>query len=161
MTLDKINQWLSLIANFGVIAGIVFLGLEVQQNSNAIQAQTYQSRTEATQEMMIAIMDSERVAPLFAEIDTDLFPSDLQKIENLDPESRLRVMAFYYWTRLQIDNLLYQHERGFLDDEYRDEVIARAISGFAPIWKELDVLATARPEFRAAIEEYSKAEEKP
>jgi len=44
---DRLNRWLTLSANFGVIAGIVFLGFEIQQNSDAINAQAYQSRTEA------------------------------------------------------------------------------------------------------------------
>jgi len=32
MDLDKINKWLTLVANFGVVAGIFFLAIEVRQN---------------------------------------------------------------------------------------------------------------------------------
>lgn len=46
MNLDKINHWLVLVANVGVVAGIVFLAIEIQQNTNAIQTQTYQSLME-------------------------------------------------------------------------------------------------------------------
>jgi len=38
MSLDGINKWLALAANLGVLAGIVFLGLEVRQNSEALLA---------------------------------------------------------------------------------------------------------------------------
>lgn len=34
MKIQKLNNWLTLLANVGVIAGIVFLGIEVQQSSN-------------------------------------------------------------------------------------------------------------------------------
>jgi len=34
MELDKLNRWLTLLANFGVVACIVFLGLEVHQNQS-------------------------------------------------------------------------------------------------------------------------------
>ena len=46
MNIDKLNQWLTLLANIGVLAGIVFLALELQQNSQLMQAQTRDSITE-------------------------------------------------------------------------------------------------------------------
>ncbi len=44
--MNKLNERLTLIANLSVVAGIVFLGLELQQNTQAIQAQTRDSITE-------------------------------------------------------------------------------------------------------------------
>ena len=38
--MDKLNQWLTLIANVGVLVGIFFLAFEVQQNTTAIRSQT-------------------------------------------------------------------------------------------------------------------------
>ena len=35
MNADKVNKWLTLAANIAVIAGIVFLALELNQNSRA------------------------------------------------------------------------------------------------------------------------------
>jgi hypothetical protein len=32
MDLDRLNRWLNLLANIGVVAGIVFLAIEVGQN---------------------------------------------------------------------------------------------------------------------------------
>ena len=39
MNLDSANGWLTLIANIGVIAGIVFLALELRQNNDLMGAQ--------------------------------------------------------------------------------------------------------------------------
>lgn len=39
MNLDRLNRWLTLAANIGVIAGIVFLGIELQQNNRLSAAQ--------------------------------------------------------------------------------------------------------------------------
>ena len=33
MNIDRINPWLSLVANVGVIAGFIFLAVEIRQNS--------------------------------------------------------------------------------------------------------------------------------
>jgi hypothetical protein len=47
MDLNKANQWLTLAANLGVIAGIIFLGLEVRQNTQAQLAESRQQMMEA------------------------------------------------------------------------------------------------------------------
>ena len=38
--MDKLNQWLSLIANVGVLIGIFILAFEIQQNTQMMRAQT-------------------------------------------------------------------------------------------------------------------------
>lgn len=40
--LKMTNEWLSLIANLGVLAGIIFLAIEIQQNTNIARATAYQ-----------------------------------------------------------------------------------------------------------------------
>lgn len=51
MDADKINRWLMLVANISVVAGIVFLGIEVRQNTESqeefirlARANAYQAR---------------------------------------------------------------------------------------------------------------------
>jgi len=38
MNAELLNKWLSVIGNIGVILGIVFLGLEIQQNTQMIRS---------------------------------------------------------------------------------------------------------------------------
>ena len=42
MDLDRLNKWLTLLANFGVVAGIIFLAVEVRQNQ-ALLEQSHQT----------------------------------------------------------------------------------------------------------------------
>jgi len=37
---DRFNKWLSLSANFAVVAGIIFLGVELKQNNRLLQQQS-------------------------------------------------------------------------------------------------------------------------
>ena len=37
MKLDNLNKWLTLLANFGVIAGVIFLAVEVRQNQITLE----------------------------------------------------------------------------------------------------------------------------
>lgn len=46
MTFKKLNTWFTLFANLGVIAGIVFLGFEIQQNTDMVRAQTRDNMAE-------------------------------------------------------------------------------------------------------------------
>jgi hypothetical protein len=46
MRMKKLNEWLTLFANIGVIAGIAFLGFEIRQNTAMIKSQTRDSITE-------------------------------------------------------------------------------------------------------------------
>ena len=46
MNISAINEGVSLIANIGVIGSIVFLGLEMQQNTAMMQSQTRNSIVE-------------------------------------------------------------------------------------------------------------------
>jgi len=40
MNAEKLNHWLGLGANLGVLIGIIFLAIELQQNNELLQAQT-------------------------------------------------------------------------------------------------------------------------
>lgn len=106
MKSDKINRWLSLGANFGVIAGIIFLGIEIQQNNQLL-------RNEARYNMMLNVNDgtSNRAA------DADLMAirvkaingEDLSQIESLRLEEDVRsTLVNWVWE-------FEQYELGFID----------------------------------------------
>ena len=50
--MSKLNERLTLVANLSVIAGIVFLAVEMRQNTEAIQAQTRDAITEKQMEYL-------------------------------------------------------------------------------------------------------------
>lgn len=50
MDLDKVNKWLTLVANFAILAGLVFVALEIQQNTSAIRSAAVQEATNIARE---------------------------------------------------------------------------------------------------------------
>lgn len=50
MKLEQLNEWLTLAANVGVIAGIVFLAIEIQQNTESIEQNTRIARANAAKD---------------------------------------------------------------------------------------------------------------
>jgi len=49
MRADKMNSWLSLAANIGVVIGLILLTIEIGQNTEMMRAQINQSRTRGEQ----------------------------------------------------------------------------------------------------------------
>lgn len=65
MNVDQLNRWLTLLANVGVIAGIVFLGAELQQNNDLLTAQARAVRVQI-QTDFLGDMEQEATAELVA-----------------------------------------------------------------------------------------------
>ncbi len=64
MNLDKLNGWLSLFASFGVIAGLIFLGYEIRQNTIQLRAEASYSMNEALSMVNAGVYND----PVFADI---------------------------------------------------------------------------------------------
>lgn len=64
MKTKKVNKWITLIANLGVVGGLVFVGLEIQQNTTQIRADASYSINEALSNLNSAIYND----PIFADI---------------------------------------------------------------------------------------------
>lgn len=85
--MEKLNSWLSLVANLAVVGGIVFLALEVRQNSDALSASTYQSMAIEQAQFNQNFMNRE-IAQILAAIDSggfeDLSPVQRYQLNGLD-----------------------------------------------------------------------------
>jgi hypothetical protein len=112
MKLNNLNTWLSLTANVGVLLGIIFLAVEIQQNTNMMQAQTSESITD-------------KQLNWYLETGTDPYSSDIlvrggavKDLNSvLDPQEInsyfLLVNAlFRIW-----ENEIYQYKRGLYSEE--------------------------------------------
>ena len=65
MKLSTINESISIIANIGVIASIVFLGLEMRQNTSMIKSQTRDAMTEKQMQFFAALVENEEIAEIW------------------------------------------------------------------------------------------------
>ena len=50
MDFEKANNWLNLVANIAILGGLLFLALEIQQNTNAVRAAAVQEATNVARE---------------------------------------------------------------------------------------------------------------
>ena len=113
MDADKLNKWLTLGANLGVLVGILFLAVELKQNNELLQAQAefnyFQNRLTHTESLRV----SPEYGDLLAKMDSG---------EDLSPSEQIRADAYHINTflrwqyefagiqagRLQIDEHFYE-----------------------------------------------------
>ena len=121
--MEKLNHWLTLAANVGVIAGIIFLGLEIQQNTRTMQAAAIQDSTDvARQQILMLASDAEanRISMIGTEDPAKLTPEEWQRFFWMDRSFWLGMQGLYrqwemralpdeewaVWTRIICQNQL-------------------------------------------------------
>ncbi len=96
---------IAILANLGVIAGIVFLALEIRQNTAVARASSYQQSAAGIADVRIAIASDPELTRLYHLFQTDRLSDDL------DDESRLRL-------NLLINNFLSASENAYFARQY-------------------------------------------
>ncbi len=117
MSAEKVNRWLSLGANIGVVIGLVLLIIEIGQNTEMMQAQINQSRTDTAISEQQAVFNSDYIPALVAKRD---------KGEPFSEQEMIRYRTYFRSGNRNQDNNLWQYNQGFLDEN-----IPRSIRGFA------------------------------
>ena len=76
MKLTEINPWLTLVANVGVVGGLVFLAFEVQQSTTQLRADSSYSVNEALSMLNAAVYNDPILADILERGEKDLFSLD-------------------------------------------------------------------------------------
>ena len=141
MKISAINESVSLIANIGVIASIVFLGLEMQQNTAMMQSQTRNSIVENQLSFYERAIENNDFAEVIADkrSDSNVYPIG-------SPES-FHYTLFIASQQRMWENEFYQYQIGLFD---QDEFEART-----NLWKrEISVPANLQA-WRRAEDSYA------
>jgi hypothetical protein len=111
---ERLNQWLTLLANVGVLAGIVFLAVELQQNTHQLKLQSYQAWQAANNEINMTIADLDLAAVVSA---------GHQDSTNLTRENYIAYAMFHLSMLQMAQSTHYLYLQGSLDEElWRSEM---------------------------------------
>jgi len=178
VTSDQLSKLLTLLANIGVLAGLVVLILEIRQNNEIAMAQIEQNRSESLTQWRRERVTNDHIAPLVVKLRalsseyTDKYgravrPADnqrriayvLDKLEGQVDRYRAEswIMASYY----DFEMLYFQYKRGLVSQDYWEGRIVPAIIDDAPGWKAVrdgDTLL-GRKEFIDEVERILIAED--
>ena len=146
----KINQWLALAANIGVLIGLILLILELKQNNELTKVQVTQMRSDSLVERRWGIAESSEIAPLLAKLRGMGYPKRLVSRDELTDVETERLHHFLAVIAFDAENLFYQKQQGYIDQEYWDERIVPSIKAVGKYFEEY-VGDIGRPEFEAEV----------
>jgi hypothetical protein len=107
MDANSLNQWLSLGANIGVLAGIFLLIFEIRQNRQAIRAQTRNDLAQGAISLISLAVENPHVADIIVRSNRG---EDLTETENYILFSRAESYFRYF------ENVHYQYRIGAYDE---------------------------------------------
>jgi hypothetical protein len=105
--MNKLNHWLTFGANAGVLAGIVILIFELQQNRQMIQAQT---RNEVSVQIVDLLRDVSTSPQTASLINKATNGDELTNVETIQFQHRAAAMLRYF------ENVHYQYRQGLYDE---------------------------------------------
>ena len=120
MQTERLRGFLDLAGGLAVLVGLIFVGLELSQNTAAVEAASLQNQTDASTDYLLLIASDEELARIWLEAESD--PGQLSEIDSL----RYFLMSRARWLRMQ--NAYQQWRRGALTDadwSYYSTIICR------------------------------------
>lgn len=150
--LSKLNRnWVEIIGVFGVVASLVFVGLEVRQNTAAVRGATYQAIADASLQHTMWFADNETLRRLWARVRYDqALPEDFTREENL------LLGTNYVMTVRRVENIYVQVREGLVEEEavlrFRPSADFFQSPYFLQFWEEW------RPQIEPAFLEYFESE---
>ncbi len=158
MTITELSQTLGNFGEFvgaiAVVATLVYLAMQVRHSKEAMEANTrsldegrrlalaqaYENRTVTLLDNLRDIRDSRHVE-LFATADSDR------------PEDQIRTRLWLRWWANYLDNVYYQYQQGFIDEEFYESPFKGLVRRDARHWEALRIgQGSRRPRFRAEVE---------
>jgi hypothetical protein len=154
MNFETANRWLTLLANFAVLVGIIVLAVEIRQNTIALRAGAYQARSDALHDLSMRVAESEVLAtieanllvrrPGCAEFESNCDRIDDVYFESLSPTERQQYKRYITAHFFRLENLLFQYRQGALTDEYHDQAVVPTIRYYLPLWEKFGVWQRGR-----------------
>lgn len=158
MELGAIGEFLGAI---GVIITLIYLSVQIRQNTRAMDesrrlalAQTYQMRADALQEMVVTAANS-TIGGIIVKLTENGYPGNVAALDILSAEERGRFRLWQIAQQTHWDNMLYQYQQGFLDEEYFQDAFRERVARLAPTWQALNLTGGRRSFF----EEVRRAQE--
>lgn len=111
MDTEKISEWVQIIGTFGVVASLIFVGLQMKQAQEIAISETYQSRTALTVESNAADVSN----PLFLSGLSKLYTNRAAELTSQEAISLEYSMAKIL---MIMENNHYQYVSGFLSEEH-------------------------------------------
>jgi hypothetical protein len=153
MTIEELGAIGDFVGAIGVIATLAYLAVQVRQNTHSLEAsqrlaasQTYQLRADALQSMVVEAAGSP-VGAIIVKLTEAGYPEDISALDRLTPEERGRFRLWQIAQQTHWDNMHFQYQQGFLDEEYYRDAFVERVVRLRPTWDALGLTGGRRSFF--------------
>ena len=158
MTIIEMGALGELLGSIAVLLTLVYLAVQLRQTTRAMEegrrlalAQTYKTRADALQQMLVHAADSEYIGPIITRLTNAGYPDDISALNQLSVEDRGRFRQWQIAQQTHWDNMHFQYEQGFLDEAYYRDAFVTRVRRLAPTWEALNI-SGGRRSFLAEID---------
>ena len=109
MTLPELAAIGEIVSSVAVIISLVYLAIQIRQNTEAERTSTYQSIVSD----FGALNNNMASTPELS----DMFVRGLEDFNQFNPSERARISQAFFQCFRYFENMFYQHHRGYLDEE--------------------------------------------
>jgi len=147
MKVKRVNRWLTLGANFGVLIGVILLLVELDQTSTMMRSQIRYDVSQGIVDLLSLSANNEQLASVLRRADNG---------EELTPDENLQFLHRSIALFRYLENLHYQYRQGLFDEtEYLTQKVAwtaylNSSEAAAAAWCYLR--PSVSPEFRSEID---------
>ena len=113
MLTDTVNRWLTLSANVGVIAGLILVAVQINQNTQFTKAQIVNDYCLADMNLELAMMGDD---PVVSWTKAVYAPNELNHVDAAILD------RYFNYGMVQISRLQKMHELGLADDDWEDRI---------------------------------------
>jgi hypothetical protein len=145
MIMEKSNQWFALLANIGVVAGVVFLAFEIQQNNELLVQESRYSMIENQKDWKFFLNGNPEVARLIYTSHTEKL-TEIEKLRRFDILSG--VLLTWQWEWEQSQSGLFGNSQ-------------LPVEGFRSLWKSQNIRtdwAELKPILKSGFADFLEAE---
>ena len=113
MLTETVNRWLTLSANVGVIAGLILVAVQIDQNTRIMKAQIVNDYYLADMNLELAMMGDD---PAISWTKAVYAPNELNHVDAAILD------RYFNYGLVQIGRLRKMHELGMADDDWEDRI---------------------------------------
>ena len=145
MNWEAIGAIGELVSGAAVIATLLYLAIQVKETRKVALAATYQSRAAIRQQNHLTVARSDEFAALFTRIESDNGVGfDPAKVSDLSRTEQIRLRAHLISILVSIDNTLYQHSLGLIENEMFAHAKV-AMENYLVLWRATDPIEYELP----------------
>ena len=134
MKFKKVNSWLTLTANMGVLIGLILLIAELNQTNNQMSSRAQQDRTDSIVQANVELALSESLADIITKMEES-------GVSSLSASELIRARSWANATINRMRGQYYQYQQGFIDEETNSFMLIRGTNNLR-LWKELGTQGT-------------------